>query len=375
MSTSGRRKNTSVIARLTGETRKFSFVQAVRLLERSAVFGNRANTESRNALEPGRFAPPTKESIRFSNNNGLAFPESEVAAIEEQSSGSSNRLWKLVTNFIGLTGAMGVLPFHYSELILKRLKKRDRAMASYLDLFHHRTTSLFYQASIKYRLPLQYESTRLDREPDKKRNGEYLDNHTFALLSCIGLSSGHLTNRSQIPDEALIYYGGLLSLQVRTADGLRQIIQDYFGVPVSIEEFVGQWQELIDDVRTRLPFPGHPLGQNACLGRNSMLGKRGWFAQGKVRIAIGPLTQDQHQSFAPGGKGMQALNDVSRAYLGNEREYEFEVLVNRKDINTRVALSKEEPPIMGWSTWLSGEQGERTQNNQNLMKITVSSNR
>lgn len=372
MSTKIRRKNTSVITTVLEHTGRFTFTQVVRLLQRASAFRGRASTvrdKSDAATHSvGHFSPPAKEAIRFSHNPSLAFPNSEVDSVK-QGSGASNQ-WQVTTNILGLTGSMGVLPYHYSELVLQRNKKRDRALMRYLDLFNHRLISLFYQASTKYRLPYTYEAHALTRNQLKSSKSN-VDRQTFALLSLIGLGADHLQNRMLVRDESLIYYGGLLSLQVRTAQNLKQIISDYFSVPVSIEEFVGQWQDLIDDVRTRLPWDRHPQGQNSCLGRNSMLGKRGWFAQGKIKISIGPLSQQQHQQFAPGSTSTQTLNELVRLYLGMEREYEFEMLVNRKDINDRVALTKDQPPIMGWSTWLSGTDGATEAENQ-LVKISVS---
>ncbi len=372
MSSQSRRKNSSIIARLKQHTGRFSFIQVVRLLERSAVFGNRkkpGNADNENSI--GLFSPPNKEALRLGNNPSMAFPGQEVQEVEEVTTANTPS-WRLTTNFLGLTGSMGILPYHYSELTLQRLKSRDRAMVNYLNLFNHRIISLFYQASKKYRLPLSYEQQQLDLKKSSKPKSD-VDDHTFAMLSLIGLGSERLQKRGSIADESLLYYGGLLSQQVKTASNLKQIIADYFSVPVNIEEFVGQWQDLIDDVRTRMPFDGMPFGQNACLGRNCMLGRRGWFAQGKVRIAIGPLNQSQHQAFAPGSNNMKALNEMVGLYLGMERDYEFNILVKRKEISQRVALSKSEPPIMGWSTWLSGDSISREQAGEQLLKITVSS--
>ncbi|SMF29807.1 type VI secretion system protein ImpH [Alteromonadaceae bacterium Bs31] len=374
MSSESWRKNTSVIAKLKQHTGRFSFIQVVRLLERSIVFRNKDKQESsaENEHTVGQFSPPNKESIRLVGNPSLAFPIQEVEYIKESST-ASEPTWQISANFLGLTGSMGILPYHYSELALQRLKKRDRSFINYLNIFNHRITSLFYQASRKYRLPLSYEQQHLDLQKASKPKSQ-VDNHTFALLSLIGLGSEGLQKRSSIADESLLFYGGLFCQQVRTAENLKQIIADYFSVPVNIEEFVGQWQDLIDDVRTRLPYEGMPLGQNANLGRNCMLGRKGWFAQGKVSISIGPLNQKQHQAFAPGSSNMKALNELVRLYLGMEHDYEFNILVKRKEISQRVSLSKEEPPIMGWSTWLSGDNASREQAGEQLLNITVSSN-
>ena len=47
-----------------------------------------------------------------------------------------------------------------------------------------------------------------------------------------------------MPDEALLHYVGLLSLQARSAAALEQILGDYFEVPVEVEQFVGAWYPL-----------------------------------------------------------------------------------------------------------------------------------
>ena len=53
---------------------------------------------------------------------------------------------RMVINFMGLVGPSGVLPLYYTELIVERIRQKDRAMLNFLDIFHHRMTSLFYQA-------------------------------------------------------------------------------------------------------------------------------------------------------------------------------------------------------------------------------------
>lgn len=350
MSSTSRRKNTSVITRLTEEPYNVSFLQAVRLLERSSVLGDKSDKQkySFNKQPVALFSPPSTEAIRFSTSNVLHFSSSEISKISLSNNIKGNRKWDMSVNFIGLTGAQGVLPYHYTEMILKRLKMKDKSLLDFLNLFNHRTVSLFYQASNKYKLPIEYERKKLNPPKTKTRN-----DHSQILLSLIGLGTKNLNDRLYIHDESLFYYSGLLSQQVKTTSGLKQILRNYFKIPVEINEFVGQWQELIEDVRTRLPGKENPKGQNNCLGRSVMLGRKGWFAQGKINIILGPLTKEQLKIFSPGTKALKALNEIVQIYAGMEYSYDFIIKVKRSDIPDKIQLSSKIQPVMGWNTWLS----------------------
>ena len=125
MSTKGWRKNTSITRKVSEAPYEFEFVQAVRLLERSTVF-EKENTQSNISANPiAQFTPPATESLRFKTNQSLAFPSSEIDSVQRVDKNTGSTQWQMVVNLMGLTGSMGVLPFHYTELILKRQKQKD----------------------------------------------------------------------------------------------------------------------------------------------------------------------------------------------------------------------------------------------------------
>lgn len=347
MSTTFRRKNTSVIQRLISKPYEFGFKQAIRLLERNACFSNEKNIKI--AKQPvARFTPPASEVVRFKSRQSLSFPASEIDTIVFDNSKATLNQAQMFVNFMGLTGSNGILPYHYSELVLKRLKMKDKSMRDFLDLFNHRLISLFYQASVKYNLPVEYERKRLN-QPDSV----HTDTHTQILLALVGLGTAGMRNRLYTKDETLLYYSGLFTKKVRTASGLKQIIYNHFSIPVNIQEFIGQWQELIDDVRTRLPAIDCPRGQNNQLGKSVMLGRKGWFAQGKFRIILGPLTSKELHNFAPGTTMLKALDEIVRFYVNFEFDYDYVMRIKRADIPSRIQLSKNKQPILSWNTWLS----------------------
>ena len=370
MSTASWRKNTSVISQLTETPYEFPFLQAVRLLERSAAFGNNSGDKYAFNKQPvALFLPPNTETVRFRTNHALNFSSSEISKITERKNTKNKKKWELSVNFIGLTGAQGVLPYHYTEMVTKRLKMKDQSLSKFLDLFNHRTISLFYQASNKYNLPIEYERKNLNPPKTKSR-----DDHSQVLLSLIGLGTKSLNDRLYIRDESLFYYSGLLSQQVKTTSGLKQILQSHFNIPVEINEFIGQWQELIEDVRTRLPGRENPAGQNNCLGRSVMLGQKGWFAQGKINIVLGPLDKKQLAIFSPGTKSLKALNEIVQLYAGMEYSYDFIIKAKRSDIPKNIQMGGNDKPVVGWNTWLSSN-AKSYENSDETLDIKISASR
>lgn len=377
MSTQSWRKNSALVDLLQQSPGDFEFIQVVRILERALIYhntANLANAPKANVNFVGNYSPPNRESLRFASSSTLHFPENEVVRARQQKTDDNQIYWEVLVNFIGLTGSMGVLPYHYTEIILQRLKNRDVALQGFLNLFNHRITSLFYKASIRYHLPLQYESTKLLQKLNLRTTSDdqFTDQHTKTLLSLVGLGTRKLTKRQAVSDETIVYYSGYFSQSLRTSYGLKQILSDYFKVPVAIKELVGQWQDLIDDVRTRLAWSEQPEGQNSCLGRSCMLGRRGWYVQAKVQIFLGPLTRQQYHCFAPGTKNLRVLKELARLYLGIEKEFDIIIQIKRSEISPQ-ALNKKSPPLMGWSTWL-GEK-DTAQDSQKLMQIKLSSAR
>ena len=365
MSTKSRRKNISVVQKLIEAPFTYSFKQAVRLLERATANMN-MNTAVFSRYPVARFTPPISENVRFHSTQSLSFPGSDISKIAIKKNDTAPSQWRVHVNFMGLTGSSGILPYHYSEFVLKRLKAKDTTFRDFLDVFNHRLISLFYQASVKYSLPLEYERKKLHSTSSAEH-----DNHTLLLLSLIGMGTRGLQRRLYTRDESLVYYGGLFTKKIRTTSGLKQIIYNHFRIPVEIKEFIGH---LIDDVRTRLPGFECPRGQNNQLGKSVMIGRKGWFSQGKIRIILGPLTSEQLHTFAPGTTTLKALDEIVKLYINFEHDYDYVMRIRRRDIPERILLNKQKPPVMGWNTWLSTHSKD-TSVSETMVDIPVSAYR
>jgi type VI secretion system protein ImpH len=172
----------TVEARLFDEGFAFDFFQAVRLLER--LFPERRPV--------GREGPPDAEVVRFRALASLSFPASTVYELLRAADEREPPAMRVT--FLGLTGPSGVLPTHYTDLLLRLAREakgpEKRALADWLDLFNHRLIALFYRAWEKYRFRLAYERGEASRaEPDA---------FTLCLFSLIGLGTPGLRGRLRV---------------------------------------------------------------------------------------------------------------------------------------------------------------------------------
>lgn len=309
----------AVAAALRAEPHSFGFFQAVRLLERLDPERERVG---------GR--DPASEAVRFRVNPGLGFPASEIQQLEMDGGQPV-----MTVNFMGLTGPQGVLPHQYSLLVAERLRARDTALADFLDLFHHRLLSLFYRAWLKYRFTIAREDAGRDALAAQLGN-----------LIGLGLDSTH--ERLSFPDEALIHRTGLLIAQARGAVGLEQLLVDFFGVDMQVEQFVGGWYPLQPDDRCVLGADDEPGNQ---LGGGAVAGDEVWDQQARVRIRAGPLTRRQYDDFLPGGSAHNSLRELLRYFSHDQFVFELQLVLAADDV-PGVRLGAAEDQRLGWGTWI-----------------------
>jgi type VI secretion system protein ImpH len=301
---------------------EFDFFQIVRLLER--IYPDRAPV--------GTFAAPSKEVARFTAHNATGFPASRVQDILWPVTGPP----ALVVNFFGLTGPSGVLPLYYTQLVMERMRAKDHVLRHFFDLFNHRMISLFYTAWEKYRFTVAYERGERDR-------------FSHHLLDLVGLGTVGLEDRQRVQDDSLIYYCGLLAPHTRSALGLRQIVSDYFDVPVAVEQFVGAWHRL--DRETQCLFDKANTYSEQ-LGVGAIVGDEIWDQQSGVRLRIGPMPLVRYLDFLPIGTAYRPLQALTRLYSGGEIDFEVQLVLEREQVPPcDLGSSGDAAPMLGWTSW------------------------
>jgi type VI secretion system protein ImpH len=310
--------------KLLEEPYRFEFFQAVRLLEK--MFPERANV--------GHDALPSKEVVRFRSHPTVSFPASQVHELREVvEEFSDEQKLEMVINFMGMVGPVGVLPTHYTELVMERVRYRDTSLYAFLDIFTHRAVSLFFRAWEKYRFPVSYERGK--------------DDFTEFLFDFVGLGTLGLRGKLNLDDETLLPYSGIIVQKPHSVNTLERMLSDYFNVPVKIRQFTGQWLSLDEESITR-------LGQaNSQLGWNTVLGTRVWDDQSKFRVIFGSLKFVNFQAFLPNGTAYKPMKSIIRFMVGEELDFDVQLKLKAKEVpGTILTTRAKRRPMLGWTSFL-----------------------
>ena len=318
----------AVLARLQREPQRFAFDAAVRVLAHAAR------------------APDLEGAMRFRSPPGLGFPSADISAVQF----SAGVPPSVTTPVMALTGATGVLPRYYSEVLAATLRNRSRAMHEFLDLLSHRFVLHFARAGSKYRLHRASEAARLrPAEPGR----EALDGDPMAgvLLSLAGYGTPHLVGRMAAGSDALLHYAGLLAMRPRSADRLAALASDWLGRRVEVVQFAGAWLSLPPDQRTRMPV-GRRAGAFNRLGMDAAIGVRAWDVQARVVLRIGPLDRAAFNALLPDRPALRRLVALVRAYLGFETGFAVNPVLAENAVPALELGGGDAPPRLGWNTWL-----------------------
>jgi type VI secretion system protein ImpH len=325
----GTREHEALFHMLREEPFSFRFFQSVRLLER--LFPERKPV--------GYFVSPQSEVVRFSSRTSLNFPASEIQSFSE----NDLRPNDMEVNFLGLTTVNGPLPHPYAEHLLDRMRAKDYAPGDFFNLFNHRFVSLFYRSWKRYRFFIGYEL-------DKTRGQVSGDPVTASLYSLLGFGTAGLLQRTAVPDEAMLYYAGLLGRNVPTSQALKQLLSDFFEVPVRIEEFTGNWNLLPEEDLTYLNDTGL---QSESLGIGTIVGDAVWDQHGTVTVRLGPMPLKQYQDFLPGGVAARQLEAWLRLFGQGEFDFAVRLVLAREEV-PGVLLTPEQNGMgrLGFESWL-----------------------
>lgn len=330
MAAPGRRTGSSLVEEALFESGfEFDFFQAARLLARM----------SPERRPVGGTAKPAEEFARFGARVSLEFPASAVHEIGRAA--DDGQPPQMAVAFLGLAGVEGALPVCYTEWTLERLAAKDNTLAAFLDLFHHRLLSFFYRAWEKHQPAVLYELGAVRTEMP--------DPFTGTLYDLTGMGTDGLRGRMRVPDESLVWYAGLIAQRPHSASALRGILRDYFGVPIAIDQCVGDWHDVEDGDRCYLA----PDSERNQLGEGAFLGDQVWDPQGRFRIRVGPLTLAQFLEFLPGSERLEELVEWTRYLVGQAMAFDTQLVLRAVEVPyCRLDDTRADAPRLGEMAWL-----------------------
>ncbi len=360
MRSSQRRTGTSVIERLLAAPQGFEFVQAVTILLRW--------------LEERGIAPERalRDHLRFENSLHLGFPPSQIEALrlaraapgtasatasgtasdtvpEDAPAGAPQGLWqedggqdlaglqfRMTPAFMGLLGAQGALPAHYTERLLQwQHANRDEAPRAFLDMFSGRMLALYYKAWRKYRV-----------EYGAAGRGDPFRAQLLALAGIPGTEARQGGAAPGVPEAVIAYFAGVLQQRPRSAAVLERLLGGYFDLPVVLEQTVGHWSRMD-------PHEQCALGGQACLGENSMLGERSWRPDLRARLRIGPLGREVFERFLPSGDMAAALRRILAWFAVPGVDFEVQLILRADEVGpSRLAAASAPGPRLGRDSFL-----------------------
>lgn len=313
-----------LIQALSEKAYTFDFYQAVRRLECARPDKPRV----------GCAALPDQDIVRFCQHITMAFAP---CSVYHYKSADETHLQQLSIEFLGLLGPNGPLPLYMTEYVRNRLRNEaDPTLAAFLDIFNHRVISLFYRA-----WAVNQKTVSFDR-PDDDRFASY-------IASLFGIGQDSLLNRDEIEDNSKLYYSGHLASLTKHPGGLQGVLNEYFGIPIRIEEFVGQWIPLPSET---LCFMGksESTGQ---LGRTLIVGSKVWECQQKFRVRVGPMMLDQYTRLLPGSKSLKKMVTWIYNYTGYELGWEIQLILKADQV-PQTSLGK--AGKLGYTTWLKTKE-------------------
>jgi len=296
-----------VLGGANGERIRLGFYAALRRLE--CVY--------RDWPRLGEAHDPVHDPVRLGQHPSLAFQPSALTSVVD---GSKRRAPQVSISFFGVFGPFGPLPTHLTQYADERLRHAgDATVIGFLDIFHHRLVSLFYRAWANAQ-----PTVNLDR-PETDRFARYVG-------ALIGQSTSARAGAPSEVDNIGLFTAVHFSGRTRHGEGLAKVLQASFDVPVSIEQFVGQWMDIPAEYCWLIPKSA-PHAQSAIgvLGESTRVGTQIWDRQSKFRVTVGPLNAADYQRFLPDGEYLPRLLELVRRYAGPELNWDIRLVLAEPD--------------------------------------------
>jgi type VI secretion system protein ImpH len=315
MSTTQRRRHTSVVQRLLAQPYRFELIQTMRMLDLWLRRNGVAQDET------------LSRYVRFQNSISMSFPASQIEALSAHGElpiesdhtlqatfiAKQLKYIRITPAYMGFLGVNGVMPNRYTEDVVAQIQlKKHEGTRAFFDIFLNRIMALHYQAWSKYRI----------RQHVGPRGNDVL----LPIQLAIGGVRPASGAADEVCDEVPAHYAAMLRQRPASARVIAGVLTEYFAVPVEVIQFVGKW-DAPDETAHCL------VGRkNATLGIGAMLGARCWERNSRVELRIGPISMNQYEQFLPGTSGYKALMTLLSFFSTPTLEFQMRLVLRADDV-------------------------------------------
>lgn len=250
---------------------------------------------------------PDHELVRFKTSQHMGFAGQDIADATFSRNDDGLMQATMAINTLGLTGARGALPSHYTEWVLQQLKARAPELRDFLDIFNHRILSLLYRS---------WEKT----QPSVQQERQQQDIFTTILQTL----SGSTEHWQQM-------YSGAQQRSACSATTLCHALEDMTGIKAQLTPLQGGWKPVAASEQTQLPSRRKKRGQYARLGE-AMLGSKAWLADLGTIITFFPETSQQVASLLPGGQYSAGIAKLVSRLAGNQLQVKYRMRAAAKNL-------------------------------------------
>lgn len=241
----------------------------------------------------GSTARVADDPVRFRPDPGMAFPASELRALELDDQGGAPTVR---TRLLGLYGVDSPMPTAWLDDIAQK-REGHEALTAFLDMFNHRIFTQFYRIWRKYSYPASFAPGGSDATSQ-------------CLLGLIGLGIPGTAKRIATPMSRFLALLGVMRLPTRNAEGVIALVQ--LLAPKTQAQVTAHWPRRIILQRPASLSSTHPIS----LGQGMPIGDAGLDVNCQLKLSLFTADLEQAQAWLPGTQRHTDLLVLLRVYLG-----------------------------------------------------------
>lgn len=277
---------------------------------------------------------PEQENLRFGQAPYLNFPSTSIAEIR---SGNDKYAALVMTYFFGLLGVNGPMPLEFTNFVFQQSHNNyDQTWRRFLDIIHHRLTTLFYRA-----WAMNEQAVSYDRPKD--------DMITNIISSLAGIMPD--TDVYKITTKmAGANFANFFGCTIKNKYALEAILRSLLKCKLNITDHVIGYYDIPHNELAKLGKKS-----TAVLGQNMQLGRYYMSATREFCVDIGPISFKNCEKWMPGAEGFDVLNDIITTYLSKPMDYKFNFILKGSEL-PKLILGNKKSMRLGRNCWLGCNQ-------------------